>query len=168
MIRGICFDASPMPLPAHAADLERVLSRAAEECESKIAWFGEGLPQLLRRALSRQAIDAAKLSPEVAFVEVSAVSAQGRTRVSEPVPNAALPVIGLSSSGLEGLSSLIGSAGANGIGLARLICPVAVFDFTPDGLRVREIKHGLTAVDLQRQLSIPLWSGPDLKELGAH
>ena len=41
-----------MPSPEHAADVERVLSRAAQECESKHGvWFGAGLPQAVRSAV---------------------------------------------------------------------------------------------------------------------
>jgi hypothetical protein len=45
---------------------------------------------------------------------------------------------------------------------------VAVFDFTTEGIRVREIRHGLTAADLQGKLSATLWSGSDIKELRSH
>ena len=51
---------------------------------------------------------------------------------------------------------------------SRLICPVAVFDFNEDGVQVREVRHGLTAADLQERLAVTLWAGPDLKELGTH
>jgi hypothetical protein len=104
----------------------------------------------------------------VAFVEVSAVSPQGRAYVRQSVPRPPCPVIALSTAGLEELSSLIGAVGSESVQVLRLICPVAVFDFSAQGLRVREIKHGLTAADLQKRLSVPLWSGPDLKELGTH
>ena len=157
-----------MPSPAHAAELERVLSRAAQECESKTGWFGEGLPQLLRRVLESEARERRERPVEVAFVEVSAISPQGRAHVTEPPIGSSCPIMGLSTSGLEDLSSLFRSTGPGGVHVSRLICPVAVFDFTPEGLRVREIKHGLTAADLQKQLPIRLWSGPDLKELGSH
>ena len=49
--------------------------------------------------------------------------------------------------------------------VGRIICPVAVFDFAPEGVRIREIAHGLTAADIQRALGIPLFAGPDLKPL---
>ncbi|KPK15575.1 MAG: hypothetical protein AMJ62_08670 [Myxococcales bacterium SG8_38] len=157
-----------MPSPAHAAELDRLLWRAAEECESKEAWFGAGLPQLLRRTVEAEEAEDHARSPDVAFVEVSAVSPQGSANTSEAPPSATCPVIALSTTGLEGLSSLIRSTGSGGVRVSRLICPVAVFDFTAEGVRVREIRHGLTAADLQRRLSVPLWAGPDLKELGTH
>jgi hypothetical protein len=103
----------------------------------------------------------------LAFVELSAGAPQEPAGPDEPKPPLGCPVIGISTSGLEDLPTLVRSIGA-GTGLSRLICAVAVFDFTSDGLRVREIRHGLTAADLQRQLPVPLWSGPDLKELGTH
>jgi hypothetical protein len=74
----------------------------------------------------------------------------------------------LSTAGLDELSSLLRTIESAGVEVARLICPVAVLDFTPKGLQVREIRHGLTAADLQRKLSTTLWSAPDLKELGTH
>ena len=49
--------------------------------------------------------------------------------------------------------------------VTRIICPFAVFDLSRDGLRVREIRHGLTAADLQSKLTFPLWAGPDLQQL---
>lgn len=168
MIPGIYFDASPMSSPAHAAELERLLWRAAEECKSKEPWFGAGLPQLVRRALKSEETTDPVRPPDVAFVEVSAVSPQGNANTSESPPSASCPVIALSTTGLEDLPSLIQSTGSGGVRVTRLICPVAVFDFTSEGVRVREIRHGVTAADLQRRLSIPLWAGPDLKELGTH
>jgi hypothetical protein len=157
-----------MPSLEHAADLERVLARAAEECESvQGIWFGDGLPQVLRGAIEARG-GAAKGPIELAFVEVSAVSPQGRASAPGALPTSTCRVIGLSTTGLEGLSSLIRSTGVSGVEVGRLICPVAVFDFMHDGIRVREIRHGLTAADLQRRLPVRLWSGPDLKELGAH
>jgi acyl CoA:acetate/3-ketoacid CoA transferase beta subunit len=141
----------------HAADLERVLSRAAEECESKQGvWFGDGLPQAVRSAIEALGNTTDQEPAELAFVEDADPSALG------------CPVVGLSTSTLEDIGSLLGSECVTGIPITRLICPVAVFDFTPNGIRVREVRHGLTAADLQQNLSTTLWSGPDLKELGTH
>ena len=158
-----------MPSPKHAADLERVLSRAAQECESKHGvWFGNGLPQAVRNALEALGRNTTADLAELAFVEVSAVSPQGRaTTDADPSP-LGCPVVGVSATTLEGLGSLIGPPCDEGVQITRLICPVAVLDFTPDGIRVREVRHGLTAADLQQQLPAPLYSGPDLKELGTH
>lgn len=158
-----------MPSPKHAAELERVLSRAAQECESKRGvWFGDGLPQRLRHAMESlgRSIDTDPV--ELAFVEVSSVSPEGRATTDPEASALCCPVVGLSASTLEGLASLVGPPSAAGVQLTRLICPVAVFDFTPEGIRVREVGHGLTAAILQQHLPTPLWSGPDLKELGTH
>ena len=158
-----------MPSPKHAADLDRVLSRAAEECESKQGvWFGDGLPQAVRSSIEALAQTTAQEPAELALIEVSAVSPQGRASTDADPPGLECPVVGLSTSGLDDLDSLVGSPCDNGIQIARLICPVAVFDFTPDGIRVREVRHGLTAADLQEKLDTTLWAGPDLKELGTH
>ena len=158
-----------MPSPAHAADLERVLSRAAQECESKRGvWFGEGLPQDVRSALEALGQGATKNPAELALVEVTAVSRAGRATTDEDPSMLGCPVIGLSTATLDELGSLVGAASEAGTQLARLICPVGVFDFTQDGIRVREVRHGLTAADLQRELTTPLLAGPDLKELGTH
>ena len=150
-----------MPSPEHAADLERVLARAAEECESSSAWFGEGLPQALRSAMEAggRTIDSA--SAEIAFVDA------GMAATSKP-PSSARSIVALSDAGLDELRSLIDSAKEAAYPVARIVCPVAVFDLAPEGLRVREIRHGLTAADLQSRLTATLWSGPDLKELGSH
>jgi hypothetical protein len=153
-----------MPSPEHAADLERVLTRAAEECESGIAWFGEGLPRALKRAIEAtgEATGSAAGSrePDVAFVEVGA-------ELSE-VPTSVRRIVAVSSRGLEDLATLIQLTRGSKPSIGRLICPVAVLDFTTDRVRVREIRHGLTAADLQRRAGTTLWSGPDLKELGSH
>jgi hypothetical protein len=158
-----------MPSPAQEADLERLLSRAAEECEAlRGIWFGSGLPQALRSAIEADGKARRSEPAEVAFVEVSAVTPQGQATTSADPGALECPVVGLSTSSLEDLGSLIRVNGHTGVQLSRLICPVAVFDFTPNGVRVREVRHGLTAADLQRQLPTPLYSGPDLKELGSH
>jgi len=149
-----------MPSLARAAEVERVLTRAAEECESGGAWFGQGLPQALKSAIAATGKAIEQSAAEVAFVEAGAVPA-------DP-PSAAARVVALSTEGLEGLASVVRSVQGSKSRIARLICPVAVLDFTPDGIRVREIRHGLTAADLQGKLSTTLWSGPDLKELGSH
>ncbi len=158
-----------MPSPEHAASLERLLSRAAEECESKQGiWFGRGLPQALQSAIDPHGKGAKQAPAEIAFIEVSAVSPQGRAVSDTVPPGLDCPVVGLSQSGIEQLGALVCPRGDTGVPIALLICPFAVFDFSADGLRVREIRHGLTAADLQSKLPTTLWSGPDLKELGTH
>ena len=158
-----------MPSPEHAADLQRLLSRAAAECESKQGlWFGEGLPQAVRTAVQALGRATDQEPVELAFVEVSAVSPQGRATTNADPSGLDCPVVGLSISTLEGLGALVGSEADTGIEISRLISPVAVFDFTPDGVRVREVRHGLTAADLQKQIGTTLWSGPDLKEIDTH
>jgi len=158
-----------MPSRAHAADLERVLSRAAEECKSKRGvWFGDGLPQAVRGAIEALGNMTQKEPTELAFVEVSAVSPQGRATTDADPQALECPVVGLSASGLDDLGALLGAPSEAGIQISRLICPVAVFDFNEDGVQVREVRHGLTAADLQERLAVTLWAGPDLKELGTH
>jgi hypothetical protein len=158
-----------MPSPEHAADLERVLTRAAQECDSKRGiWFGDGLPQALRSAIEAHGGATTEEPPEIAFVEVSAVSPQGQAAAEADLSTVDCPVVGLSAATLDDLGSLVKAQGETGLRITRLICPIAVFDFTPDGVRVREVRHGLTAADLQKRLSTTLWSGPDLKELGTH
>ena len=158
-----------MPSPEHAADLERLLARAAQECESKQGvWFGSGLPQAVRNAIETPGQSIDHEPAELAFIEVSVVSVQGRATTDAAPPALDCPVVGLSTSTFDELGSLVRAQSNNGIQITRLICPVAVFDFTPDGLRVREVRHGLTAADLQQKLPTPLWAGADLKELGTH
>jgi len=158
-----------MPSHEHAADLERVLSRAAQECESKQGvWFGDGLPQAVQRDLAALGKTTDREPIEIAFVEVNVVSPQGRASTDADPSELNCPVVGLSAAALEDLGSLVGPESETGVQITRLICPVAVFDFTPDGVRVREVRHGLTAADLQERLSTTLWAGPDLKELGTH
>jgi hypothetical protein len=158
-----------MPSPEHAADLERVLLRATEECETKQGvWFGEGLPQAVRSAIEALGRATNREPTELAFVEVSAVSPQGWATTDAQPSALGCPVVGLSTSTLEDIGSLVGLPSETGIQITRLICSAAVFDFTPKGIRVREVRHGLTAADLQQRLSTTLWAGPDLKELGTH
>ncbi len=132
------------------------------------AWLGEGLPRLLEPRVVATPATVGEDSPEIAFVEVLSVTTQGRAALDVPTPQLACPVVGLSACGLDDLASVIRVGTSEGLRIERLICPVAVFDFTPNGVRVREIRHGLTAVDLQMRLPVTLWSGPDLKELGTH
>jgi len=159
-----------MPSPEHAANLERVLSRAAQECDSKQSiWFGDGLPQALRSALAAHGSRTTAQAPaEIAFVEVNTVSPQGQATTDADVSALDCPVIALSTATLDDLGTLVGVQDEAGIQISRLICPIAVLDFTPNGIRVREVRHGLTASDLQQRLPTTLWSGPDLKELGTH
>jgi len=158
-----------MPSPEHAADLERVLVRAARECESQESiWFGDGLPQALRIAIEARPKTSAQRPVEIAFVEVRGVSPEGRASTDADPSALHCPVIGLSASTLAELGSLVRPQGEPLVQITRLICPFAVLDFSADGIRVREVLHGLTAADLQRELSTTLWSGPDLKELGTH
>jgi hypothetical protein len=158
-----------MPSLEHAVSLERLLSRAAAECESKRGiWFGRGLPQALRSAIDLHGEGAKQAPTEIAFIEVSAVSPQGRAATNADPSALDCPVVGLSHTTVEQLGSLVCPRGDTGVQIRRLICPFAVFDFSPEGVRVREVRHGLTAADLQEKLSTTLWSGPDLKELGTH
>jgi hypothetical protein len=158
-----------MPSPEHVADVERLLSRAAEECEAREGiWFGQGLPHVLRLAMEANGSSASKKPAEIAFVEVRAVTTRGRATTDVGPSDLSCPVVGLSRSTLDELSSLFCAEVEGGVQLSRLICPVAVFDFSPNGVRVREVRHGLTAADLQERLVTPLHCGPDLKELGSH
>jgi len=158
-----------MPSHEHAADLERVLSRATQECASKQGvWLGDGLPQSVRSAIEALGNTTDREPAEIAFVEVSAVSPQGQAITDADLSELNCPVVGLSAATLEDLGELVGAESETGIHITRLICPVAVFDFTSEGVRVREVRHGLTAADLQQRLSTTLWAGPDLKELGTH
>ncbi len=146
-----------MPSPAPAADLERVLTRAAEECESIDGiWFGEGLPQTLREAIEARGRSTSGEPPGIAFVDALAEAG---------TPSASCRVVALSTSGIDALASHLESVAKQA---NRLICADAVLDFTSEGPRVREIRHGLTAADLQKKLPMTLWAGPDLKELGTH
>jgi len=155
-----------MSSPANEADVARVLWRAAQECESKQGvWLGGGLPEGLTDSIGSQA---GRGPAELALVEVASVSPSGVATTVVELPSLSCPVVGLSGSAYEGLDSLIQAQDETGIAISRLICPFAVFDFGPNGLVVREIRHGLTAADLQQKLDAPLWAGPDLKELGTH
>ena len=84
-----------MPSPEHAADLERVLTRAAEECESGGAWFGEGLPQALKSAIDASGKSMESAPPLVAFVEAGAAPGGA--------PGSASRVVALSTAGLDEL-----------------------------------------------------------------
>ena len=148
-----------MPSPEHAADLEQVLTRAAKDCEGIAAWFGEGLPAALERALDAAGRVRAEGAPEVAFVDVRELSS------AAPENHGIRRVVALSDDPLSELGALAKAAEASNIPSLRLVCPFAVFDFTREGLRVREIRRGLTAADLQSHLDTPLWAGPDLKQL---
>ncbi len=155
-----------MTSPANEADVARVLGRAAQEREStQVVWLGRGLPQALKDSIgSREEPESADL----AFVEVASVSPNGVATTVDAPPSLSCPVVGLSASPYEALDSLVQTSNETGVAISRLICPFAVFDLGPNGLIVREIRHGLTAADLQQKLDAPLWAGPDLKELGTH
>ena len=125
-------------------------------------WFGRSLPQQLQGDFGLQAQDAGPAA--LSFVEVQSVSPSGSAQ-AEPLPFSADRVIGLSECGLYQLGELIRADASGSLQIDRLICPVAVFDFTADGLLLRELRHGLTAADLQAQLDTRLWAGPELREL---
>ena len=158
-----------MPSLEHAADLERLLARAAQECESQRGiWFGEGLPKSLQRAIASHRQVSGREPAEIAFIEVRAVSPEGEAVTDADTSCLDCPLIGLSTASADELGSLICAEAEAGVRIRRLISPFAVFDFGRDGIRVREIRHGLTAADLQAKLPTTLWAGPDLKELGSH
>lgn len=154
-----------MPSPAKEAEIARVLARAAEECESQqTVWLGPGLPQALKDSIERPERET---PAEIAFLEIKSASPNGAT-VVVTAPPVGCRVVGLSSAKFEELDTLIQAQDSTECSIDRLICPFALFDFGPNGLIVREIRHGLTAADLQQKLDAPLWAGPDLKELGTH
>jgi acyl CoA:acetate/3-ketoacid CoA transferase beta subunit len=147
-------------------DRSRLLRRAAREVQPEHSlWLGRGLPKLLERDLGIQSQDAGPVS--IAVIEVQSVSGTGAAE-SDPLPFPADRIIALSHCELSALGELI-RANTNASGtlqVSRLICPFAVIDFTDQGPLLREIRHGLTAADVQAELDMPLWSGPDLCELG--
>ena len=148
-----------MPSPEHAADLERVLTRAAREAEGGSVWFSAGLPPALGSALDAGGLKLGVRSPSLAFVDTRELDSRPRAEV------AAKWVIALSLDGVDRLQQMVHAAQSSVVPVSRLVCPFAVFDFTRKGLRVREIAQGLTAADLQAQLDAPLWAGPDLTQL---
>ena len=145
-----------MPSPEPGAELERVLSRAAQECPSGAAWFGEGLPQSLKRALEATGKQLSSDSAELAFVELGQATAP---------PASVERVIALSTATLDELAATVEAARNTTPNVARLITPVAVLDFIPEGIRVRELGPALTAADIQKKLNTPLHAGPDLKPI---
>ena len=153
-----------MPSPATEPDIASVLARAARERPSPPrAWLGHGLPQALQDQVMQPEDHS---STDIAFVEVETVSPAGvAARIGVP-SLLRCPVVGLSDASYDRLGLLIQPHDEDGVTLTRLICPVAVFDFGPTGLIVREIQRGLTAAGLQQKLPVTLWAGPDLKELG--
>lgn len=154
-----------MPSLATEADTRRVLARAAEECAGRVASYGPGLPERLKSAASHGPAHGAA---SIAFVEVSKLSPDGLAEVPEAIATLGLPLVGLSLVSLDEASNLIDEKLHDGLPLVVLICSFAVFEFRSDRMVVREVRHGLTAADLQRHVGRALWAGPDLKELGAH
>ena len=144
-------------------DRSRLLKRAAREAESETSvWFGPGLPEQLESELARKAQEAGPVS--LAFVEVQSVSGTGLAQ-AQSLPFAAARIIALGDCQPSELGGLIRNSTSGTMQIGRLICPFAVFDFTDEGPLLREIRHGLTAADLQAELDTTLWSGPDLCEL---
>ncbi len=125
-----------MPSPEHAADLERVLTRATQECESKQGvWFGDGLPQAVQSGASRRGNIDSHEEPAGDRVRRSERRVPGGTRDHgrrSSLPELNCPVVGLSDSLPSKTSAQLVGAGTPkpGIQITRLICPVAVFDFT--------------------------------------
>lgn len=147
-------------------DRSRLLRRAAREAETETSlWLGEGLPARLQSEHGIKTRDAGPVS--LAFVEVRSVSGTGAAE-ADPPPFPADRVIGLSHCELSALGELLRAKtdASDTVQLSRLICPFAVIDFTAQGPLLREIRQGLTAADVQAELDMPLWSGPDLCELG--
>ncbi|MEM8605664.1 MAG: hypothetical protein AAGF92_01065 [Myxococcota bacterium] len=153
-----------MPSPSSEPDVARMLARAVRECPpGHDAWLGQGIAQLLSPELTHQRTP----SPgAIAFVETSRVSPAGLA-ADCAAPQTIRTVIGLSNAAIDSIGDLIGAHDRAGVGLRRLICPFAVFEFGVSGPIVREVARGITAADLQARLSFPLWAGPDLQELMA-
>ena len=86
-------------------------------------------------------------------MEVSAVTPEGGAVTGAVPPDLKGPVIGLSASTREALGGLIRTCAEARVPIKRLICPVAVLDFSEEGIRVREVCHGLTAADVARQVA---------------
>ena len=145
-----------MPSPEHEAELERVLSRAAEECEVGAVWFGEGLPQLVKRALEAAGKQLGSEPAKLALFEPGQADAP---------PANAERVIVLSMAGLDELDAAVQSAREVKPRAARLISAAAVLDFIPEGIRIRELGPALTAADIQKTLNTPLLAGPDLRPM---
>lgn len=56
-----------------------------------------------------------------------------------------------------------------GIGVVhRIITELAVIDVTPEGLVLREVARGLSAVDVQAKTEAPLLAAPDLRVIQVH
>jgi len=140
-----------------------VLARAAQECGTRSAVFlGAGLPQALCDLVQAASADS---SVSLAFIEVDALSPRGHVLNERPRPGDCRTV-GLSTVGLDRWSELWGADSTGRPTIDRLICPFAVLDFSPASSPiVRELGRGLTASDLQRAVTFPLFAGPDLKEM---
>ena len=155
-----------MPSTAQEDDLAQLLSRVAMECPAESSvWLGPGLPRHLKDTLAHARVKADPPA-NLAVVEVRAVSQDGKAEVEATIPDQVDRVIGIGACTEGTLSQLIRESDGASTAIDRLICPLAVFDFRDGRILIREIRRGLTAADLQRDVLPNLWAEPNLKELG--
>lgn len=147
---------------------EQIATRAARELQSgEVVHLGEGLPQLLTGSLPdgvRTVTPGAGTAVDVAVLSATEVGSQGEF-VGSALPEGAKRVIVLLEHHADGDAPRVrASCGQAATGTAhRILSDMALFDVTPEGLVMREVAPGISALDVQLKSGTPLLAADDLK-----
>lgn len=146
---------------------EQISARAARELQdAATVYLGEGLPQQLAALLP----DGVKLvgdgdgEVDVAVVSAREVASDGAYVGDQPKRQAKKLVILLEQhQGDDGAHRVLKEI-ATATGKAqRVYTPLGIFDATAEGLVLREVAQGVSALDVQLASDTPLLAADDLK-----
>ena len=146
---------------------EQISARAARELQdATTVYLGEGMPRLLATQLPEgvKLAEAGDDPVDVAVVAAREVANDGSYAGDHPGRSAKKLIILLEQhKGDDGNARVVEQL-SNATGKAnQVFTPLAIFDVTPEGLVMREVAQGVSALDVQLQSATPLLAADDLK-----
>lgn len=148
---------------------EQIATRAARELQdAATVYLGEGLPQLVAAQLPAGARVVQAGEPDavdVAVLAASQVANDGTYAGVSLGARAAKKVLVLLErhQADDGTHHVVKQLAAPSGKADRVLTAMALFDVTPEGLVMREVVQGVSALDVQLQSETPLLAGDDLK-----
>jgi acyl CoA:acetate/3-ketoacid CoA transferase beta subunit len=146
---------------------EQIATRAARELKSgETVQLGASIAQLLATQLPAGVVlSDGREAADVAVITAREVCATGELAGADSTPNAKRVIALIEQHQSDDGTFHVRKACSDAVtGRAtRVITNLAIFDVTPDGLVMREVAQGVSALDVQLKSELPLLAADDLK-----
>jgi 3-oxoacid CoA-transferase subunit B len=146
---------------------EQISARAARELQdATTVYLGEGMPRLLATQLPEgvKLVATGDDPVDVAVVAAREVANDGAYVGDQPGRSAKKLIVLLEQhQGDDGTARVVEQLQTPTGKANQVFTPLAIFDVTTEGLVMREVAQGVSALDVQLQSATPLLAADDLK-----